>query len=180
MTPYWMQIVQLAALLLSTFAIVGTFFVYLGQLRAMQGQLILLSKSTTAQIESTQAQLEAALKVYRAQNLIALNEVVTEPGFRNARKTLINPKGRPLSSWSAEERQLAERACGLWNFVAQLVLELEVPESVVRSMSYTVVTCHDAAAELLVQIRKTRMSNQWEHFSLLADKLRAKVNSPGL
>jgi hypothetical protein len=64
------------------------------------------------------AALEAARKAYHAQNLTTLNEVVTDPEFRSARKTLIHLRGKPLSSWSTEERHLAERACGLWNFAA--------------------------------------------------------------
>ncbi|MGZ4889000.1 MAG: hypothetical protein ACXWBH_07455, partial [Candidatus Angelobacter sp.] len=56
--------------------------------------------------------------------------------------------------------------------VAQIVLELEIPASVIKSMSYTVVKCHDAAAELLSELRSTRQPDFWQHFSLLYEKIR--------
>jgi hypothetical protein len=125
-----------------------------------------------------QGQLIAARKAYVAQNLVELNRVVTEPEFRTARKTLMSLRGKPVSSWSQEERHMAERACGLWNFAAQLVLECEIPDSVVESMRGTVVSCHDGAAELLAQLRTTRSRHHWLHFSRLADRLRKLDDVP--
>lgn len=165
---FWVQV----ATLLADVAIVGTFFVYRAQMKTMQGQLLIFQRGTEEQIQAAQKQLVIAANTYRAQNLIALNQVVTDSEFRATRKTLINLRGRPLSSWSADERHAAERACGLWNFVAQLVLECEIPDGVVQSMDYTVVSCHDAASDLLRELRASRSRNHWTHFSQLADRLR--------
>jgi len=167
-TPSWIVAIQL----LANVTVVATFFIYYAQLRNMQEQLRTLSNSSNEQIKAMQLQLQAARNANMAQNLIALNQVVTEPKFRAARRTLINLRGKPLSEWTMKERQVAEKACGLWNFAAQLVLELGIPPAVVKSMSYTVVTCHDAATELLTELRSTRSADHWAHFSRLAALLR--------
>lgn len=168
-TPQWIDFIQLVA----NIAIVGTFFVYYFQLKAMQEQLRIATQGSNDQIRAIQQQLQLARAANMAQNLIALNQVVTEPKFRAARRTLINLRGKPLSEWSTKERQIAEKACGLWNFAAQLVLELGIPEAVVRSMRYTVVECHSAANELLIELRSTRSTDHWVHFSRLAAILQA-------
>ncbi len=170
-TPQWMQIIQL----LASVAIVGTFFVYYALLKTTQEQLKVLAKSTNEQNQAMQKQLEIARSANMAQNLIALNQVIVEPEFRAARKTLIGLDQKPLSEWSESDRHIAERACGLWNFAALLVLELGIPPAAVRDMSYTVVTCHHAAAELLAEIRSTRSPDYWTHFTRLSNALEGLV-----
>lgn len=150
-TPTWVYVLQIV----TTLAVVGTFFIYLSQLKAMQSQLSLVAQAG------------------RAHNLITLNGVITEPSFREARKVLIGLRGKPLSTWDPEDRRLAEKACALWNFAAQIVIELGIPDSVVKDLKYSVTQCHDAATELLADVRKTRAPEHWRHFTELAKKVAA-------
>jgi hypothetical protein len=107
-----------------------------------------------------------------SQNLISLHHFLLDPEFRDARRVLLGLRGKPLTSWSTDERQSAERACASWNFVALLVDKKVLPLDVLEDAKHSFTKCHEAASDLLAEIRKTRGAEHWHHFSDYVRKLK--------
>jgi hypothetical protein len=141
-TPVWFLVVQTIA----AFAIVFTFFVYYRQLRTMK---------------------ESNL----SQNLITVHQFLLDPEFRDARRALLGLQGKAIASWTNDERQSAERACASWNFVAILVDKKLLPFFVLEDAKHSYTRCHEAAKELLQEIRGTRTPDHWHHFTDYAKRL---------
>ena len=123
------------------------------------------------QVDALNAQLSAAREATRAHHFITLHQFFLSPEFRHARGVLIKLHGEPLSKWGDGARQEAEKACASWNYVALLVKEGIIPREVIADATYSITKCHEAARELLAEVRRERDPNHWRYFSDLAASL---------
>ena len=142
--PDWLIILQV----LSNCAIVATFIIYWGQLKAMRDSSL-------------------------AQNLISVNQFMLDPTFRDARMQLfvLSDNNQLSLTLTDDAQQVVDRVCASWNFVALLVDKKVLPFFVLEEAKYSFLKCHRICEPILTEVRKTRAPDLWHHFTEYANKL---------
>ena len=161
-TPDWFLVVQSIASVaqaVATMAIVLTFFVYRGQLHAMQSQSLLLEQQMTdLQRSRSRQQLYDVVK-YLLSDRLQFEKV-------------ISLAGKPLSEWAVDEREAAFVVCSTFHLVGALVQEEVVPDNLFCKLwYYSVPRCHDVLKPYLDELRRVRGPNYWSRFDWLAKKV---------
>lgn len=149
-----MQAVVGLAQIITTIAIVFTFFVYRKQHAAMQDQVI------------------AARDSSRTQNLISIIDYIHRPEHRQARFTLINLENVPYESWTQGQKLDAERACSCWDTVALLLRNTNIPNAtdlIIGHWRHSIRICFVAAAPLIHETRTVREIDFWDDFEWLGE-----------
>lgn len=149
----WIQTVLLVSQIIVNIVVVGTFILYHYQLRTMRHQL------------------RVAQDASQGQNLLTIFEYLQRPYVRDARRTLINLKDKPLEQWGAEGRAAAQVACGAYDVVANLAKREVVPlESIVDIWGYSVRQCYTAATPLIAEYRgpNGRTADYWDDLEWLS------------
>lgn len=151
-TPTWYLVLQT----ITNAAIVGTFVVYLLQLRAMRGQLA------------------AARDASLGQNLLAVHSFIFEETLRRDRRTLFElaEAAKSLDEWTPAERRAAERVCAAYNLVGLLISYGVLPFELMDDVRYSMTKCHAAAEPLISEARTKRTPDIWHHFSDVVARFR--------
>jgi hypothetical protein len=150
--PTWYLIFQT----ITTVMIVGTFIVYLLQLRAMRGQL------------------DASRQAASAQNMLSLVDFVQAPHARDAREAVIRSlPTKALSKWSEADRRAAFIVCGTYDIVGRIVQFGLVPkEPIVDIWGPSIKECFEILSPFFEELQEAGEigSIYWNGFQWLYEQ----------
>jgi hypothetical protein len=118
-------------------------------------------------------QLKLSREAHLAEHLVVLHKVMLDDDFRQLRGKLFGI-GPNRESWKEGDSDIVEKACAHWNYVAILLLELDLlPVRVLEQMKHTVLGNYETAKALIEQMHRERSPTHWQHFCWLAEGLKS-------
>jgi hypothetical protein len=118
--------------------IVGTFIVYLLQLKAMREQL------------------DAARQAASAQNMLSLVDFLQAPHVRDARRTVITSLStKAFSDWGDDDRRAASVVCSTYDLASIIIQRGLVPkEPIVDNWGPSIKKCFESVSPFLEEMQK--------------------------
>ena len=145
---------------ITTLAVVATFVVYAGQLKAMREQLDAVRDSSAA------------------QNLIAVIDLLQEPEVREARRVvLVDLRLKPLDEWTAEDKRQAAIVYSSYDMAGMLIETDIVPGGIVlENWGPSITGCHSVLEPYLKQLSAELPGAKYgQHLRWLRDHVQLRL-----
>jgi hypothetical protein len=158
----WLELLTVSGLALQAIAsifVVGTFFVYFRQLKAMQAQLAQNQQSSSEQVDNER-------RVMHAQTTTTLAAFLHSPQVYEARRHLLSYLASiPYNQWTDDDKTKARHAIGAYDIAAILARMDAVPlEVVARNWGASVIKCEAAGHEMILALRVEHGTPWWDDF----------------